>query len=306
MMDRRDLMKTGLCCLGGAWLCGHVSLGGEGAKATIRTNPELARRTFPLKLQPFWASTYKGKLYFLKSMLERLGKEATLASWQAAFKKPDDGLMEKILAEGWQPYEADEPARPVDELLEQFFAKPVEGLSKDEARKLVEMDYFIALAKKKFPSLAVEREISTYSSLHLRMDGGVRIVEAMISRLGKQGELAAYDIIRAGREAGEGKPQEAAEFIREWADSVGSDDRNVFTAGLDEELISVSETEAVIRVKACEWARYFNERHPSVGYLVSCSTDDAALLAINDKLRMQRTSTIMEGGEVCDFRIYSV
>ena len=67
-----------------------------------------------------------------------------------------------------------------------------------------------------------------------------------------------------------------------------------------------TDTEVASRITACEWARYFRERHPSVGYLVSCSTDDAAVRAMNDKVRMRRTSTIMGGGRVCDFRIYAV
>jgi hypothetical protein len=308
MMNRRDLVKGGLCCLGGAWLCSSVNLASHGTKVKIRINPDLKKKTFPLKLRPFWTSAHEGKLYFLKSMLERLGKETTVEIWKEAFRKPDDGLMEKILAEGWEAYIPEEkPEKTVDDLLEEHFAKPVEGVSKDEARKLVERDYFITLAKKRFPSLEVQKDINTYSSMHLRMDGGARLAEAMIARLGKQGELVAYDIIRAGRAAGAaGRPQTVAEVIKEWAESVDSEERSVFTAGLEEELVKVSDTEVVIHVKACEWARYFTERHPSVGYMVSCSTDDAGLRAINDKLRMQRTSTIMEGGEVCDFRVYAV
>jgi hypothetical protein len=62
----------------------------------------------------------------------------------------------------------------------------------------------------------------------------------------------------------------------------------------------------ILHVTACEWARYFGERHPSVAYLVACSTDEAGPRAVTDGLWMQRTSTIMEGGEVCDFTIYKV
>jgi hypothetical protein len=306
MMDRRDMMKTGLCCLGGAWLCSGVSLAGHGTRLEIHTNPELAKNTFPLKLQPFWASTYRSRLYFLKSMLERLGRETTLEIWQAAFKAPDDGLMEKILTGTWLPYEADKPGRTVDELLEAHFAEPIEGVAKDEARKLVERDHFIALARKKFPALEVEKEINTYSSLHMRMDGASRLVEAMIAKLGKQGELVGYDIIRAARVAGAGGPREATEVLEEWSSFVDTKERNAFTAGLEPELVKATETEVVVHVKACEWARYFTERHPTVSYLVSCSTDDAGLRATNDSLRMQRTSTIMEGGEFCDFRVYAV
>ncbi len=60
-----------------------------------------------------------------------------------------------------------------------------------------------------------------------------------------------------------------------------------------------------LTVTQCEWARYFRERHPLVGYLMACSTDEAAYRAFNPALRLQRTSTLMEGGQVCDFRIYA-
>ncbi|HOC42669.1 MAG TPA: L-2-amino-thiazoline-4-carboxylic acid hydrolase [Thermoanaerobaculales bacterium] len=71
-------------------------------------------------------------------------------------------------------------------------------------------------------------------------------------------------------------------------------------------MVRASDSEVVLHIRACEWARYFRERHFSVGYLVACSTDDAELRAVTDNLRMQRTSTIMEGGTVCDFRVYKV
>ena len=37
-----------------------------------------------------------------------------------------------------------------------------------------------------------------------------------------------------------------------------------------------------------------------------CGTDDAMIRATNETLRLQRPRTLMEGDEVCDFRIYSV
>jgi predicted hydrocarbon binding protein len=79
---------------------------------------------------------------------------------------------------------------------------------------------------------------------------------------------------------------------------------NLFTAGLEYEIIHASDREIVLHIKKCEWARYFHERHPQVGYLLACSTDEAAYRAFNCNLRMQRTTTLMEGGEVCDFKIY--
>lgn len=78
----------------------------------------------------------------------------------------------------------------------------------------------------------------------------------------------------------------------------------LFSAGLNAALIKQSPTEVVVHITECEWARYFRERHPTVGYVLACSTDDADLRATTDKLWLQRTSTLMEGGRVCDFRVY--
>jgi hypothetical protein len=66
-----------------------------------------------------------------------------------------------------------------------------------------------------------------------------------------------------------------------------------------------SETEVVTLVKECEWARYFQERHPGVGYLLACSLDNAAYESFNQRIHLQRSYTLMEGGEMCDFRVYA-
>jgi hypothetical protein len=95
-----------------------------------------------------------------------------------------------------------------------------------------------------------------------------------------------------------------AEFIDDF--TFENDNRTLFTAGLQIELISKSNRDAVLFVRECEWARYFRERHPGVGYLMACSTDEVAYKAFNSSLRMQRTITLMEGGEMCDFRVYTI
>ncbi|MGD8531631.1 MAG: L-2-amino-thiazoline-4-carboxylic acid hydrolase, partial [Syntrophobacterales bacterium] len=81
---------------------------------------------------------------------------------------------------------------------------------------------------------------------------------------------------------------------------------NLFTAGLEIEKITETPREVVINVRECEWARYFQERHPRVGYLMACSTDEVAYKSFNRDLRMRRTQTIMEGAEKCDFKIYAI
>jgi pimeloyl-ACP methyl ester carboxylesterase len=154
------------------------------------------------------------------------------------------------------------------------------------------------------PTLALWREMTAYEALHLACDGPARLVEALIRSYGTQGKLMAYDVLRAERiEAGSGRTGSVAEFIADF--TAQPREANLFTAGLTTEVMHVSEHEVLLHVHECEWARYYRERHPQVGYLMACSTDEAAYRAFNDSLRLQRTSTLMEGGLVCDFRIYS-
>lgn len=93
-------------------------------------------------------------------------------------------------------------------------------------------------------------------------------------------------------------------YVIQFAESLDPQTRH--GAGLEYELVRASEREVVIHIHACQWARYFQERHPRVGYLMACCVDEAEYRAANPRIRMQRTQTLMEGGEQCDFRIYTV
>ena len=46
------------------------------------------------------------------------------------------------------------------------------------------------------------------------------------------------------------------------------------------------------------------EHHPSVGYLLACSTDDPMYRRQCDDVRFQRRCTLMEGGDYCEFCFY--
>jgi hypothetical protein len=310
-MDRRNLLTGGLCLLGGG--CGATARGRTGnvgerrAPATVPANPTVRNRTFDMALAPFYKRTLHGTLRWLEGMLHRLGRDATLALWHEAFRTPNDGLLAAILAKPWKSYEdRDEETKLLDERIESCFLAPVEGVSRTQAHDLALMAPTIRLPVEKLPSLYVRRRVTAYDALHLRFDAEARVAETMKSRLGKEGELVAYDICRAGRVDGAstraGKVT-AADVLKEWAD-VAPAEESLFSAGLNAALIKQSPTEVVVHITECEWARYFRERHPTVGYVLACSTDDADLRATTDKLWLQRTSTLMEGGRVCDFRVY--
>jgi len=311
-MNRRDALKTGFCMLGGVGLAMERSLAGDETAGRwlprVPVNTDLRTRTYELQLAPAWKRTFDSRLFWLESMLRRLGKDVALALWSEAFRAPDDGLMAATLDAGWEPSDdqANAPVR-IDELISPRFASPLEGVAAAEAHALVMMDAGVRLPMERFPSLKVKRQITAYDSMHLSLDGVARLAAAMASQLGKEGELLAYDFCRdsrVARAAAQGRKPSADEVLAEWADQEQSPVPNIFSAGLDDELVRASDTEVVLHITACEWARYFRERHPSVGYLVACSTDDAELRAVTDGLWMQRTSTIMEGGKLCDFRVY--
>jgi predicted hydrocarbon binding protein len=189
-------------------------------------------------------------------------------------------------------------------ILSSAFPSSIEGVSPAEARELVEKAPPILQIKQIFASPKVWREMTAFEALHLRFDGVALLAETLIQRYGKQGELIVYDLLREERlKAGGGKTGSVAEFLSDFI--AAPKEANLFTAGIESQVVKVSEHEVVLHIKECAWARYFRERHPQVGYLMACSTDEVAYRAFNENLRMQRTSTLMEGGQVCDFRIYT-
>jgi len=108
--------------------------------------------------------------------------------------------------------------------------------------------------------------------LHLRYDGLACFAEALIDRYGKQDEFIIYDLMKEERLASsQGYPGSVEDFIKNFTSEVKTP--NLFTAGLEMEVISKSEREAFMVVRECEWARYYQERHPRVGHLMACSTD---------------------------------
>jgi hypothetical protein len=218
-------------------------------------------------------------------------------------------LLNQILATGWQPGEqdADEVEAEIDETLSRLFSIPVAGVSVDEAREIMAQTPPFRQIAERFSSLNIEREIGTYQALHLFFDGLALVAESLIDRQGKQGELIAYDAMLYGLRQRSMHQMEASEYLARRLErfTFPSDTQDIFSAGLEVETMPGSENEVVTLVKECEWARYYQERHPEVGYLLACSLDNAAYQAINPSLYLQRTSTLMEGGRFCDFRVYA-
>ena len=124
------------------------------------------------------------------------------------------------------------------------------------------------------------------------------------ARFGKAGELMIYDALLSDPDASSTVP--ADEFMGQRLNRYQNPPQvaDIFSAGLDIELIRGDEREIVAHVTHCEWARYYLEHHPSVGYLLACSTDDPMYRLQCDDVRFQRRCTLMEGGDYCEFCLY--
>jgi hypothetical protein len=244
----------------------------------------------------------------MKHLVERLGSSATRATWENAFKEYDLELLERILASGWSHVEGAEPGEAssiVQSILGSYLGAGTEGMNPAEAQELIKATPPLPQIGASFSNLDVQRDTTAYEALHMYIHGLALLTEALIDGFGKQGELIAYDVLSSGRASmGQRMGGSVADFMREFDEELKKS--GIYAAGLDVETVAATPTENVRRVKHCEWARYFKERHPTVGYLVACSADEAFGRGYNKDLRMQRKSTIMEGGSECDFRWYSV
>jgi hypothetical protein len=268
------------------------------------------KRRFPLKLDWAYVDLFEGYLLWYRSLLIRLGIEATHSLWHSVFDSGSDNVLDSILAANWEPV-SEKAGKPLEARLngavEKQFALPVNSVTGTRARALAESAAPLPQMRAAYPDLAVQKDISTYDALHLMRHYLARLAEELMDQFGKAGDLIAYDILLEEIRLANFKPMTVAEFIamRKERFSEAPKTLDWHSAGLDVDLINVTDTEIVTHVTHCEWARYYRDHHPRVGYMLACSRDDAAYHAMNPSLHLQRTTTLMEGGDKCDFRIFA-
>jgi hypothetical protein len=312
-MERREFIKLAICSIacGGMGMSLFKSINVlKGATGSIN-NITLRDKAFSMELEPEVLKFYRNYAGWLRTLTERLGYERTLKVWKDAYRNYDETKLGKILSSGWILKNDNEPNdenEKINDIVRTCFPSPVEGLTKDEARQIIEVTPPVKQIRKYFPSsLNLRKDITAYDSLFLSYDGPALLIEALIKNHKKEGELIAYDFIRERRVNGaEKNPLSIEQLISVIGSITKSEKPNLMTSALTTEIISSSNKEIVMHVKECEWARYFKGNHPAVGYLMACSTDEAAYRTANKSIRLQRTGTIMEGNRICDFRVYAV
>ena len=78
-----------------------------------------------------------------------------------------------------------------------------------------------------------------------------------------------------------------------------------FTAGdaLDVELVEKTETTLAFNVTGCRYAKFYKELGvPELGFLLLCGLDYPMTEGFGPDLHFERTQTIMQGADHCDFR----
>ncbi len=250
----------------------------------------------------------KPVIQWFTHLSQRVGLENTLLMWKKAFVDYDDTLLMKILSSGWQRV-GQPDHEPADEEMNLLWLKirnlTNQVFSTTVIKSAIENTPPIFHINNLFSQDTIAKEISAYDVLHIKFDSLAYLAETLIEQFGKEGELIVYDLMLESRLASsQDNKGSVEEFIEDF--TAIPDTPDMFSAGLDFEVISKSPKEAILHVKQCEWARYFREHHPNVGYLLACSTDEAGFRAFNQDLRLQRTKTIMEGGELCDFRVFTI
>jgi len=238
-----------------------------------------------------------------RHLIERLGAEATDALWNALPEAPD-ALTREILGREMHPECA--PTSEADRRwgVDHVFGSPVRGVTANQALGFL-------TAKPPFSLIAGATStgqgalvLTTYEWLHLFRDALARIAEQGIARYGKAAEFMIYDALLS--EAVGWDKIAAREFMQQRLARYQTTPEipNAFSAGLDITLVRGDESEILAHVTGCKWARYYLERHPTVGYLLACSLDDPMYRLLCDGVRFQRRCTLMEGGPHCEFRFY--
>ena len=259
-------------------------------------------RTFPLRIN--LANYYASYLHWLKHLGERFGYNAIIRLWEEVSQEYQASFLIDFLASGWS---IEESATDISlrKMVTQNLASLPTDISPNDIEQLIRKTPPISILREKYADHTITKESSAYDALHLRFDFQANLAEEIIKNYGKQGEFVVYDIlVEERRSASKGQTGSIEAFMDFFI--AQPEQPNLFTAGIESELIHKTQTEVELHIRECEWARYFKDHHPEIGYLMACSTDEVAYQAFNKNLRMQRTETLMEGGKRCDFRIFSV
>ncbi|MHA1908745.1 MAG: L-2-amino-thiazoline-4-carboxylic acid hydrolase [Candidatus Thorarchaeota archaeon] len=93
--------------------------------------------------------------------------------------------------------------------------------------------------------------------------------------------------------------EEVKKLLRQWVKELNDNKMEVV------EITEETSTKSVCTVTECIYAKVYNDLGaPDLGYLLYCKHDFASAPHIHPKVGLNRTKTVMEGHECCNFEYY--
>jgi len=141
--------------------------------------------------------------------------------------------------------------------------------------------------------------------LGLPHKGVILLVRELEKILGKEeahklvGDLWERERVKSIKEQVRKKPYSS---FQEWVQTREGDTSMWSYTNIDEPTI-VTENTRICNTIDCLWADIYREwGAEDIGYLLECKGDFAACAAQHPNLRLERTKTLMEGSDRCDFK----
>jgi predicted hydrocarbon binding protein len=129
------------------------------------------------------------------------------------------------------------------------------------------------------------------------------LIKAFMEEVGRERalEIAQQVIVSLAREGGE--------MLREFAKGNSLEDfaRGMVLWSQDDavtsDLLELTPEKISMNVTRCRYAETYEELGMAdLGFTLSCARDFALVEGFNPKIKLERTQTIMEGADHCDFR----
>ena len=130
------------------------------------------------------------------------------------------------------------------------------------------------------------------------------LIQAFIEEFGRENtiEVASAVILKLAQESGRDRAQRCGgNSLDDLSKGTGQ-----WSAGdaLQRDVLEKNETRYHYNITRCKYAEMYKELGlADMGFVFSCGRDGMMFGGFNPKIRLERTQTIMQGAEYCDFRL---
>ena len=151
--------------------------------------------------------------------------------------------------------------------------------------------------------MEIRTDISMLDQLKIQAEVLVPVIQALRKELGEEKADALVSEALAGvsrkqaavlAQSLEGSPIDKIETALPLFSADGA---------LEVEPRTRTDTEIAFDIKGCRYAEYFRKQGlEEFGFLISCARDRASAEGLSPDLEFERSTTIMQGADRCDFR----